>query len=56
MLLLVVDDAHFKKESMESLAMPHIHVFFLKKEEFCTPVVVYVRYFYIYFFFYFFFF
>ena len=44
MLLLVVDDAHFKKESMESLAMPQIHVFFLKKEEFCTPVVVYVRY------------
>ena len=30
MLLLVVDDAHFKKESTESLAMPHIHVFFLK--------------------------
>ena len=50
-LLLVVDDAHFKKESMESLAMPRIHVLFLKKEEFCTPVVVYVLYFYIYFFF-----
>ena len=39
MLLLVVDDAHFKKESMESLAMLHIHVFFLKRKSFAPRLL-----------------
>lgn len=49
-LLLVVDDAHFKKENMESLAMPHIHVFFLKRKSFAPRLLRMYGIMYIYFF------